>query len=99
VRLDLTAIKYSSSPIIRRSKPPKKRRRVADSSDDEIAEYALGSVDWLIMLTAVPGYNPHRQQGAPHQHLVRLNNSWFGLQTNDIEGCVYARIHASRSCT
>ncbi len=79
MRLHTTATKYSSSPMIRRTKPPKKRRRVEDSSDDEIAEYAIDLVDWLVMLTAVPGYNAHRQQGAPHRHLVRSNNSCFGL--------------------
>jgi hypothetical protein len=85
--------------MIRRPKPPKKRRRVEDSSDDDVAEYALRLIDWLIMLIVVPGYNPRRQQGEPHLHLVRSNNSWFGIQTNDIEGCVYACIHAARSCT
>jgi len=61
VRLHTTTTNYSSLPMIRKPKPPKKRRRVEDSSDDEIAEYALGSINWLIMLTAVPGYNPRRQ--------------------------------------
>ena len=75
MRLHTTATEYSSLPTIRRPKPPKKRRRVADSSDDEIAEYALDFIDWMIMLTAVPGYNPRRQQGEPNQHLVRSYNS------------------------
>jgi hypothetical protein len=61
--------------MIRRPKPPKKRRRVEDSSDDEIAEYALGSIDWLIMLTTVSGYNPRRHQGQPRQHLLGSDNS------------------------
>jgi hypothetical protein len=65
--------------MIRRPKPPKKRRRVEDSSDDEIAEYVLSLVDRLIMLTAIPGYNPHRHQGAPRQLPVTSINSWFGL--------------------
>jgi hypothetical protein len=85
--------------MIRRPKPPKKRRRVEDSSDDEIAEYALGLVDWLIMLTAVLGYNPRCHQGAHRQRPVTSINSWFGVQTNDIEGRVYACIHAPRSRT
>jgi len=40
VRMNTTATKYSSLPMIRRLKPAKKRRRVEDSSDDDIAEYA-----------------------------------------------------------
>ena len=51
--------------VIRRHKPPKKRRRVEDSSDDEIAEYAQGSTDCLIVLTPIPGYNRRRRLGAP----------------------------------
>ena len=80
--------------MIRRPKPPKKRRRVEDSSDDEIAEYALGSLDWLAMLTTVSGYNPRRQQGESHQHLLRSNNSWFGLRrmaSRDAYMLVYMR--------
>lgn len=94
MRLHTIPAMNGSSSMIRRSKLPKKRRRVEDSSDGEITEYALGSVDRLIMLTAVPGYNPHYQQGAPRQHPVTSSTSLFDLQTNDIEGCVYACIHA-----
>jgi len=46
---------------------PKKRRRVEDSSDDEIAEYCIGLSGLVIMLTAVPGYNPHRPSGCACQ--------------------------------
>jgi hypothetical protein len=61
--------------MTRRHKPSKKRRRVEDSSEDEIAEYAPDSADCLIMLTVVPGYNPHRQLGAFSQLFEMSNNS------------------------